>query len=163
MKTSRRDFAKLSALGLAANAVGAVPLLSKASLASSTSASSTAGDISVWVTNDKSRYAPGTTIAWKPASGGTAANAIALHPETKFQPILGFGAAFTDAACYTLNQLAPAPRAKLFHELFDPGEMGFSVCRTCIGASDYSTKLYSYDEGAPDPDLSRFSIDHDRE
>jgi len=168
MKTSRREFAKLSALGLAANAMGAVPLLSKSSSASSTSASSTspsstAGDISVWVTNDKSRYAPGNTIAWKPASGGPSANAITLHPETKFQPILGFGAALTDAACYTLNQLAPAPRAQLFHELFDPAEMGLSVCRTCIGASDYSTKLYGFDEGAPDPDLTRFSIDHDRE
>ena len=40
--------------------------------------------------------------------------------------------------------------------------MGLNVCRTCIGASDYSTKLYSYDEGDPDPDLKRFSIEHDR-
>ena len=41
--------------------------------------------------------------------------------------------------------------------------MGLSVCRTCIGSSDYSTKLYSFDEGEPDPELTRFSIDHDRE
>jgi glucosylceramidase len=61
------------------------------------------------------------------------------------------------------NQLTPAARERLFQELFDPSEMGLSVCRTCIGASDYSTKAYSYDEGEPDPELKRFSIAHDRE
>jgi glucosylceramidase len=40
--------------------------------------------------------------------------------------------------------------------------MGFNVCRTCIGSSDYSTKLYSYADGEADPELSRFSIEHDR-
>lgn len=38
--------------------------------------------------------------------------------------------------------------------------MGFNVC--CIGSSDYSTKMYSYDEGDPDPELKRFSIAQDR-
>jgi glucosylceramidase len=61
------------------------------------------------------------------------------------------------------NQLAPATRAQLFHELFHPSEMGLNVGRICVGSSDYSTKVYSYDEGEPDPDLTRFSIDHDRE
>jgi glucosylceramidase len=40
--------------------------------------------------------------------------------------------------------------------------MGLNVNRTCMGSSDYATHMYSYDEGAPDPDLKRFSIDHDR-
>ena len=61
------------------------------------------------------------------------------------------------------NQLPAASREQLFHELFHPSEMGLSVCRTCIGSSDYSTKVYSYDEGEPDLELTRFSIDHDRE
>jgi len=51
----------------------------------------------------------------------------------------------------------------LFHDLFHPSEMGLGVCRTCIGSSDYSTKVYSYDEGDPDPELKRFSIDYDRQ
>jgi glucosylceramidase len=87
---------------------------------------------------------------------------IALNPEKKFQEILGFGAAFTDASCYMFNQLSSDSREQLFHELFHPAELGLNVCRTCIGASDYSTEVYSFDEGEPDPDLKRFSIDHDR-
>jgi glucosylceramidase len=41
--------------------------------------------------------------------------------------------------------------------------MCLSVCRTCIGSSDYATTLYSYDDGAPDPTLARFSIAHDQQ
>ena len=87
---------------------------------------------------------------------------ITLNPEQKFQEILGFGAAFTDASCYMFNQMPEHGREQLFHELFHPSELGLNVGRTCIGASDYSTEMYSFDEGEPDPDLKRFSIDHDR-
>jgi glucosylceramidase len=41
--------------------------------------------------------------------------------------------------------------------------MAFSVCRTCIGSPDSATKVYSYDDGELDPDLTRFTIAHDRE
>ena len=158
MGKSRREFLKLSAAGLAAGTASFVPSLSQNSFAASAP-----GTISVWVTNDKLRYAPSQNLTWKPASTGTSRNTISLQPNTKFQEIIGFGAAFTDAACYTFNRLDPAVREKLFHELFSPSEMGFNVCRTCIGASDYATKVYSYNEGEPDPELTRFSIDHDRE
>ena len=41
--------------------------------------------------------------------------------------------------------------------------MNFSVGRSCVGSSDYSTRAYSYDESrAPDPQLTRFSVAHDR-
>lgn len=85
-----------------------------------------------------------------------------LDPGKQFQEMLGFGAAFTDAACYMFHQLPDSARDPLLHELFHPAGMGLSVCRTCIGSSDYSTELFSYDEGDPDPELKRFSIEHDR-
>ena len=87
---------------------------------------------------------------------------MTLDPAKRFQDVLGFGAAFTDAACYTFNRLEPAAREGLFHELFHPSEMGLNVCRTCIGSSDYSTEVFSYDEGQPDPEMKRFSIAHDQ-
>ncbi len=60
------------------------------------------------------------------------------------------------------QQLKERDREKLLHELFHPSEVGLNVCRTCMGASDYSTEMYSFDEGEPDPELKRFSIDHDK-
>ena len=47
----------------------------------------------------------------------------------------------------TFNRLDAPAREKLFHDLFHPAEMGLNVCRTCIGSSDYSTEVFSYDEG----------------
>jgi len=108
-------------------------------------------------------FAAAPKAAWRPASSPPATDQLLLKPSAKFQQILGFGGAFTDATCYMFNQLAPATRAQLFHELFHPSEMGLNVGRICVGSSDYSTKVYSYDEGEPDPDLTRFSIEHDRE
>jgi hypothetical protein len=72
----------------------------------------------------------------------------------------GFGAAFTDAACFTLSsrRRSREPPAHMFGQ-----DQRTGVGRIPIGASDYSTAAYSYDDGAADPDLKRFSIDHDRD
>jgi glucosylceramidase len=153
---TRRSFLKLSALGLAA--AGSRDFLLASSLPAGAPPSP---EIAVRVTGGTMRYQAAPPTTWRTASG-TVENTIELRPAKKYQEILGFGAAFTDAACYTLNRLDPAPRQQLFHELFHPSEMGMSVCRTCIGSSDYSTELFSYDEGDPDPEMKRFSIAHDQ-
>ena len=144
---TRRDFVRLAAAG-----VGAFSAINAAAVS----------PIEVRLTAGSKRFAAEPPLAWK-AAAGAPAGGIVLDPDNTYQELLGFGAAFTDAACYLCNQLAPDSRERLFRELFDRTEMGFSACRTCIGASDYSRNAYSYDEGAPDPELSRFSIEHDRE
>src|ERR1700688_3535617 len=156
---TRRDFLKLSAAGLAAGAATE----SLPAWASVSSANPGSGEITVRVTDEKRRFERASAVAWRPSSGPTpSGEIIKLNPEKKFQEILGFGAAFTDASCYIFNRLSAEAREQLFHELFHPSELGFNVCRSCIGASDYSTEIYSFDEGEPDLELNRFSIDHDR-
>jgi glucosylceramidase len=165
--STRRKFLKSSAMSLVAAA--AVEKMSRADDRVETAqtldagSSYSAGEITCRVTNGTSRFGLKAPVRWEPASGAPTGDAIVLDPTKKYQEILGFGGAFTDATCFVLNQLPPPQRDQLIHELFDPSEMGLSVCRTCIGASDYSTKVYSFDEGEADPDLKRFSIDHDRE
>jgi len=156
---TRRNFLKVSGLG----SLVAVAGLPKRALSILTANATSSSRISAWVTTDDKKLAASTLLAWQPSSAPAASDAIILSPEKKLQPILGFGAAFTDAACYMFNQLPADARAQLFHTLFHPSEMGLNVCRTCIGSSDYSTKVYSFDEGEPDPDLKRFSIDHDKQ
>src|SRR6266496_5987345 len=155
---TRREFLKSSALGVAA--LAATPALRNSSAAAVTSGIAN-GDVTVWITDEQRRLAK-QSLRWNSSSGKASASNIVVDPDKKSQEVLGFGAAFTDAACYTFSRLGPAAREALFHELFHPSEMGLSVCRTCIGSSDYSTEVYSYDEGEPDPELQRFSIDHDR-
>ena len=163
-QTSRRKFLGLSALGMAAAAVPSelvAPVFGASEPAHPPS--NISPEISVWVTSTDERFATAPRATWQPASQAPAVDHLRLNPSTKFQQILGFGGAFTDAACYTFNQMAAGPRENLFHELFHPSEMGLSTGRICVGSSDYSTKLYSYDDGDADPELKRFSIEHDRE
>lgn len=154
---TRRDFLRLSTAGLTAASTAAL-----AATQAQTSARAS-GTIKVWVTDQNHRFQNGAPLSWQNSSStSSGAAAITLNPDVSFQEILGFGAAFTDASCYMFSQLAPDARERLFHDLFDPSQLGLSVCRTCIGSSDYSTEVYSFDEGEPDPELKRFSIDHDR-
>src|SRR5581483_6674434 len=157
--STRRDFLKLSGTGIATLAGSS--LLSPGIVASEPGAAG-GSEISVWTTAGDERLKKQPPLKWKSLRGQAGANSIAVEPTKSYQEILGFGAAFTDAACYTFNRLNPSAREALFHELFDPAEMGLSVCRTCVGSSDYSTEAFTYDEGDPDPELSRFSIAHDR-
>ena len=108
-------------------------------------------------------FTAGKPIAMAGGAATPAPDAIQLVATNKFQDILGFGGCFSDAACYVISQLHEPAREKLLHEMFHPSEMGLSVNRTCIGAADSAATLYSYDDGDADPELKRFSIDHDRE
>jgi glucosylceramidase len=148
----------MSAIALA----GAATASASGDAASNTASAPPPGKLEVWVTSQSVRCTKANAIQWQTRSAGSTATLIALDPAKQFQTVLGFGAALTDASCYMLNQLSPFAREKLLHEMFHPSEMGLNVCRICMGASDYSTSVYSYDEGEPDPNLERFSIEHDR-
>jgi len=79
-----------------------------------------------------------------------------------YQPIEGFGAAFTDSAAYLLNEVA-SPKSALtstMNDLFTRkgNGIGPSFMRTPMGASDIARSQYSYDDsgGAADPTLANF-------
>lgn len=156
---TRRAFVGAGAASVAAAALHATPLAA----ATESATRRAAGPIRVWQTTGAERHAARLDVAWRPR-GSAAAGDVELQPQRRKQEVLGFGGAFTDAATYMFSRLAPEARAALFHELFHPSEMHFSVGRSCVGSSDYSLKAYSYDESAtPDPRLTKFSIAHDRQ
>lgn len=154
--SSRRNFLKASSAAAAAWAV------SKAVSAWADAP----GPVEVWATARDRRHAKGELLKWKPMSNfaaGPPVGAIIIDPAEARQEMLGFGAVLTDASCYVLSRLADAEQQALLQELFAPAEMAFNVCRTCIGSSDYSQTVYSFDDSKePDPELKNFSIDHDR-
>jgi glucosylceramidase len=153
--SSRRGFLKAaSATAVTAAVWNRIPAWADAKPA--------AGPVQVWSTFRDRRHAPADPLAWKPAVE-VSPDAITLDPAATRQEILGFGAALTDASCYLLSQIPGDDRAALMHEIFSPGEMALNVCRTCIGSSDYSRSMYSFDDSdEDDPELKKFSIDHDK-
>ncbi|HTS30248.1 MAG TPA: glycoside hydrolase family 30 beta sandwich domain-containing protein [Bryobacteraceae bacterium] len=148
-RINRREFTSLVA--------GGVALLSQAESAPA----QPAGAISVRQTADMKRFAEEPALEWRPAEGPSN-DAIVLDPSRTYQEMLGFGGALTDASAYMINQLDAAARESFLRELYHPSELGLEMTRICVGSSDYAATMYSYDEGDPDPELQRFSIDHDR-
>jgi len=154
---------KYAGLGVGAAAVSALGVPVSAKLESSQSQSSTKPAQTEVTDKSGKRLAAGPEIAWTKPGKKAAAADVTVDPTKAAQAILGFGAAFTDAACFTLSRLSDTDRAKLLHIVFGQDQHALSMRRIHIGASDYSTAAYSYDDGAADPDLKRFSIDHDRD
>lgn len=118
-------------------------------------------DAAIYSTFDSNRFAKQSPPIFK--SGAGTATSVTVNTSQRFQEILGFGAAFTDSACYTLNRMDAPKRDALLSELLSPSNMNLNMCRTCIGSSDYARDAYTFDEGDADPDLKRFSIKHDEE
>jgi glucosylceramidase len=152
---TRRDFLGLLAGGATAAATGALARPAAASVADDPK------NTRARVTHTNKRFEPTPAPVFTGEQRGDLGT-IRVDPDTRYQEILGFGAAFTDSSCYLLNQLDPQARRGLLNELFSPPAMGLSVCRTCVGASDYSRQVYSYDDEPGDLALRRFSIDYDR-
>lgn len=115
---------------------------------------------SICVTSASGTWRNGAPIAFKPAAGPAD---VTVDPSKHYQKMLGFGAAVTDASAYLIGRMPPATRVKFIDDVFSPRGLGLSVARVPVGASDYSRSAYSYDDGPADPELSRFSIDHDRD
>ena len=123
---------------------------------------SAASGVRGWVTSKNRRSEQIEAPQWRDARAGSFTG-IRIDPGQRYQEVLGFGAAFTDASCYLFQRMNPGAREALLAELFGPTGLRLSVGRTCIGASDYSTSAYSFDDSSePDPELTRFSIEHDR-
>src|SRR5262245_47165280 len=109
---TRREF-----LTIATAATAAARLAPKAF-----AAAQAAGPVQVRLTAGAKRSAAVEPLAWHAVSGSSTSR-IALDTARRAQPILGFGAAFTDAACTVLSRMPDAGREALLTELFDPSQM----------------------------------------
>lgn len=156
MQTTRRDFLKMTASVSAAVAAGAAkPLYAEDQ--------TTPGTVRAWRTSAREKFTPVQSPPQWETGQELSALAVYLDPATAMQEVLGFGGAFTDASCYLMSRLSAEVRHQFLSDLYGPSGLRLSIGRTCIGTSDYSTKMYSYDDTPePDPDLTHFSIDQDR-
>ena len=117
-------------------------------------------------TTEASPWQKGATF--KPAFGWDFLN-LNVDPERitqeckSAQIIEGFGGCFNERGWVSLNALSEPDRESILHELFHPtAGARFNYCRMPIGANDFATEAYTYDEADGDFDLKQFSIEHDR-
>ena len=95
------------------------------------------------------------------AASGTAT--INVDTTQKFQTVLGVGSSLEESTIFNLSRMSAAGRDRALRALVDPvSGAGFNVIRITFGTSDFTSHdFYSYDDGAADPSLSRFSIQRD--
>ena len=89
-------------------------------------------------------------------------NALKLDINTTYQTIDGFGGCFNDLGWQALLSLNEQQRLAALKLLFDPYEANFTLCRTPIGANDFSLSAYFLNESTDDYKMAHFSIERDR-
>ncbi len=92
----------------------------------------------------------------------TSEKGIELTIVKEEQKIRGFGTCFSELGSIALSKLTKEDREEYFDELFGRDGCNFNYCRTPIGASDFSTEFYSYNENEGDYEMKEFSIERDR-
>jgi hypothetical protein len=96
--------------------------------------------------------------------------AIKINTDTaeRYQTILGFGGAFTEAAAINYFKLEPEDRQTAVHSYFaKPSEGGhaYSIGRVHINSCDFSPESYNFDPEVNDTNLVHFddNVTHDTE
>jgi glucosylceramidase len=118
-------------------------------------------------THDQSSLLAAQTAISFNSGGLPIANQVQVDETQQYQTIEGFGAAFTDSACYLLEQVAqPSQLTTTLSDLFTRtgNGIGLSFMRNPMGASDLARSVYSFDDLASGTDvpLNNFSIAHDQ-
>jgi glucosylceramidase len=109
---------------------------------------------SPWHTEDRPTIVPAAGRTWD----------VEAQLDRPRQTIEGFGACFNELGWTSLNALDPQDKEAILRELFAPGVgANFTVCRTPVGANDFSLDWYSYDEVPGDFAMEHVTIARDLE
>jgi hypothetical protein len=81
------------------------------------------------------------------------------------RPILGFGAAFTEASSLNYQSLSEAGKKTLMELYFGKSGLGYALGRVHINSCDFSIKSYNFDDVDGDFDLQHFdmNVTHDNQ
>jgi glucosylceramidase len=92
-----------------------------------------------------------------------AVEALNVDAAKEKHEFLALGAALTDASAWILANMPADKREKLLRTLFTPEGCNLGAIRLNIGASDYSTGHYSYNDTPGDTEMKNFTLSRDDE
>ena len=90
-------------------------------------------------------------------------NLLNLYPDMRFQTLLGFGGAFTEAAGSVLNQMPETAREAVLQGYFGKDGLGYTVGRTHIDSCDFSLGNYSAVTDPADTDFATMNLARDEQ
>lgn len=86
---------------------------------------------------------------------------IELFPDRKYQQIIGFGGAFTEAAAYVFSKLNVSLQEEILHAYFHEDGNAYNLGRVHINSCDFSLQNYTYVK-ENDKTLQTFSLEHEK-
>jgi glucosylceramidase len=104
-----------------------------------------------------------STVAFAPGKQPPEGDvSVFVDPAKTYQALLGIGGAITDASAEVFARLDARQQERLLRAYYDAKDgIGYSLARTTIHSSDFSSASYTYvDDG--DAALASFSVAHDR-
>ena len=117
-----------------------------------------------WVLTDRAGARLSPMGALRPADPGEGLPRVWVDSQRRFQTLLGFGGAFTEAAAVTWRGLDAAGQAAFLRDCFDlPHGQGYRLCRVHMNSCDFALGNYAHADVAGDLDLAHFNIDRDRQ
>jgi glucosylceramidase len=86
---------------------------------------------------------------------------ILVDDTVKYQEIMGFGGAFTESACYTLNKMSKENQDKLLNAYYDKEKgLAYNLGRIHMNSCDFSLGNYTYVDQY-DEELKSFNIERE--
>lgn len=121
--------------------------------------------ITVYTTAEQSdlRISPSGTLNFKDLKQPLETQiCVFVDPDRKFQTLTGIGGTITDAVAETYAKLPRESQQEFLKAYYDQQEgNGYSLARTTIHSSDFSSDSYTYiKEG--DKSLKSFTVEHDQ-
>ena len=111
------------------------------------------------VRDGSQRLTADAAIPFHPDTEGVENRVVNVYGDLTGQTLIGFGAAFTEAAAVTWQKLSAENREAVLKAYFDPKDgHGYTFCRTHMNSCDFSVGNYACDDVPGDVDLLHFSL-----
>ncbi|TDH72207.1 hypothetical protein CCR75_004288 [Bremia lactucae] len=120
---------------------------------------------SSYVDNQTNMMEPIAGLKWIHGAQADAKSFIRVDFKTKYQEIMGFGGAFTEAAALQFSKLPKIKQDEVLTLYFDQHNgSGYTFGRVPMGSSDFSVSSYTFDDVVNDTDLVHFdqNVIHDQ-
>lgn len=98
-----------------------------------------------------------------PDDGHQETDILNLYPSERFQTLLGFGGAFTEAAGYVFAQMPEAAQKQMLNDYFGSDGLGYTLGRSSIDSCDFGLGNYSAVTDPADKELKTFSLSRDEQ
>lgn len=94
---------------------------------------------------------------------GVENHAVNLYPEVKYQEIMGFGGAVTEAAGYVFSRMSVEKQQEILDAYFGPDGNQYTMARASIDSCDFSLGNYSAVTDPKDETLATFTLKRDEQ